>query len=294
MKARQLDAKYASHLLLRHSKYEDAHQAMLKNDANSTSKYSSAIVLGRMSSEEARVQWVHDKVFEIDETVIYVVNDPTTEGPHLERNHGRESAVYMNYIIENYDNLPDITFFWHNDEQVWHNNLLLAWDSVETLNRMDRENIMRSGYVPSRCDHWPGCPAWVRFNPSQAEDSLDPHRLEEMFVPELFKRFFPGTTAFPPYFAGTCCSQFAASRDAIRSRSKEVYEAISDWILEYQYDDRSGMVMEYVWPFLFTGRGTLCPSMERCYCKQYKICMEEDEDVAALSCDQKTLGPPEA
>ena len=150
-----------------------------------------------MSADEDRVQWVADKLHHIDSVQIYVVDDPETEGPHLQRNHGREAAVYLTYIVEHYDTLNDITFFWHNDEvgrkrresigmstdrvhfqEVWHNNMLLGWNSVQTINRMDRQNIIKTGYVPSRCDHWPGCPQWIRFDPSKAEHHLDPHRLE--------------------------------------------------------------------------------------------------------------------
>lgn len=249
----------------------------------SRGKYSATIVLGRMSGEEERVQWVHDKLKDIEDPQIYIVDKADTPGPHLQKNHGREAAVYMSYIVDHYDNLHDITFFWHNDEKVWHNNLLLSWDSVETINRMDRENIMATGYVPSRCDLWPGCPAWIKFNPTKAEHNLDPHRLGEMFTPELFHNFFPDADEFPPFFSGTCCSQFAVSRDAIRSRPKSTYEAILEWVLEYQYDDRSGMVMELTWPYLFANRGSLCPSMETCYCKTYNICLEESADVEDLA-----------
>lgn len=85
--------------------------------------------MGRMSSDEKRVQWI-DKLHGITNPVIYIVDNANTTGPHLETNHGREAAVYMRYIIDNYDSLPDIVFFWHNDEVVWHNNLLMKWNSV--------------------------------------------------------------------------------------------------------------------------------------------------------------------
>lgn len=169
----QLDVQYASHLI--------AQTPALQPDIDGrTNNITTTLVLGRMANEAERVQWVFDKLHNIDSVQIYVVDDPNTEGPHLERNHGREAAVYLTYILKDYDNLNDITLFWHNDEQVWHNNMLLGWDSVQTINRMDRANILRQGYVPSRCDHWPGCPLWIRFDPSKAENILDPHRLEEV------------------------------------------------------------------------------------------------------------------
>lgn len=273
-KGQQLNIQYASHLI------KQSDDRALNYDVKS-SNVTATLVMGRMSSDENHVKWV-ERLHDIDDMQIYVVDNPDTQGPHLERNHGREAAVYLSYIIANYDKLNDITFFWHNDEEVWHNNLLLGWNSVQTINRMDRQNILRSGYVPARCDHWPGCPLWVRFNPSKAEHRLDPHRLEEMFTREFFTRLFPETIDFPPYFSGTCCSQFAVSRDQIRSRPVETYQRIFDWIMEYESDDRSGMVMEYMWPYIFTRRGSMCPSMEECYCKTYNFCLRNPADVEAL------------
>jgi hypothetical protein len=122
---------------------------------------------------------------------IYIVDNNKTDELHLEYNHGREAAVYFSYIVEHYHNLSDVTLFWHTDDVVWHNNMLLGWNSSVSINRLDRANVIRQGYVPSRCDAWPGCPYWVRFDPSRAEDRLDPHRLEGLFNPKTFKEMFP-------------------------------------------------------------------------------------------------------
>lgn len=103
-----------------------------------------------------------------------------------------------------------------------------------------------------------------------------------MFTPELFSRFFPNVTQFPPYLSGTCCSQFAVSRDQIHARPIQTYQAILDWVLEYQWDDRSGQVLEYTWPYLFTGRGSICPSMRDCYCRTYGFCLHNTQDIEAL------------
>lgn len=118
----------------------------------------------------------------------------------------------------------------------------------------------------------------------QAEHRIDPHRLEELFNYEIFSELFPGLALldFPPYFAGTCCSQFAVSRDQIRSRPKEQYERLYNWAKTYPDDAESGRVFEYAWPFIFTGRGTWCPSMQECYCKTYNFCLENAKDLAAL------------
>lgn len=280
-RAAALDRHYLSRLVSKAGAPGSVHQAIASEGAPPSS-YTTTMVTGRRANESERIRWMFEKLQGIHEYKVYIVDDPDTDMPHLKKNHGREAAVYLSYIVDNYHNLTDISFFWHNDEQVWHNNMLLGASSVQSLNRMDRDNIMRKGYVPSRCDHWPGCPSWIRFNPSKAEHTLDPHRLEEMFNQELFSQFFPGTTDFPPYFAGTCCSQFAVSRDAIHSRPLDVYQRLLDWATSYEEDEDSGRVFEFSWPYIFTGRGAVCPSMQECYCQTYNFCMENPSDIEDL------------
>ena len=61
--------------------------------------YTSTIVLGRMNSDAEKVKWVHDDLNNITTRMIYIVDDPNTDQPHLEKNHGREGMVYMKYIV---------------------------------------------------------------------------------------------------------------------------------------------------------------------------------------------------
>lgn len=284
-KAHELDKHYNQRLIAHASDPLSPYRAINDLDEPETTNYTATVVIGRMRKEVDKVQWVYDNLRNV-KPAIYIVDDNTTTTElHLAWNHGREAAVYFSYIVEHYDELSDVTFFWHTDDIVWHNNMLLEWNSSITINRMDRANIIRQGYVGSRCDHWPGCPYWVRFDPSRAEDRLDPHRLEGLFNPETFKTLFPEVPerGFPPYFAGTCCSQFAVSKDTIRRRPKEFYERIRDWTMDWDNNDaESGRVFEYTWPYIFTGRGISCPSMQECYCKAYNFCIIDMDQLEQL------------
>ena len=52
--------------------------------------------------------------------LIYVVND--LQAPlQVPQNKGREWSAYLSYIIDNYDNLPDISVFLHGNRYQWHN-----------------------------------------------------------------------------------------------------------------------------------------------------------------------------
>lgn len=169
--ARSLDRKYIHGLIGNAHDPDSVYRAfdVAEQLQRQQSKYTAGIVIGRMTKETEKVQWVLDNLIDV-KPYIYIVDDNTTEEYHLERNHGREAAVYLTYIVEHYDNLPDISFFWHGDDVVWHNNMLMGWNSSISVNRMDRENVIRSGYVPSRCDHWPGCMA--SYSPNKPERLL--------------------------------------------------------------------------------------------------------------------------
>lgn len=243
--------------------------------------YTATIVSGRLAAQTEEVKWIHD-LQNITDKAIYIVDDPSAEH-HLEKNHGREAMVYLTYIVDNYDKLNDITFFFHTQEYAWHNNLLMDESSAQSINRMNRSFVMEQGYVNTRCDHWPGCPDWVIFHPSAAEHALDPHRLSDMFSPKLFGKLFPNESEFPRYFAQACCSQFAASRDAIRNVPLAEWQRLKQWIEDDWLDQYTGRAMEMMWQYIFKRKGIHCPSMESCYCKQYGICIDENSDKEGLA-----------
>jgi hypothetical protein len=53
--------------------------------------------------------------------------------------------------------------------------------------------------------------------------------------------------------------------------------------MDWDNDDaESGRVFEYTWPYIFTGRGTFCPTMQECYCKTYNFCVEDMDQLQQL------------
>lgn len=160
--------------------------------------------------------------------------------------------------------------------------MLLKEDSVATINRMSRAKVLKDGYVNSRCDAWPGCPTWVKYNPSQAEHAIDTHRQQDQFNHDLFKKLFPNRKWYPRYFGQPCCSQFAASREAIHNVGIETFQRLYDWIDGMRSDWNSGRMMEMMWQYVFLDRGTVCPAMEDCYCETYGICYGDDKDSVKL------------
>ena len=64
------------------------------------------------------VDWVY-KLNNINKFYIYDKENPENEY-NIPINKGNEASVYLKYIIDNYNNLTDFTFFTHDDEYAWH------------------------------------------------------------------------------------------------------------------------------------------------------------------------------
>lgn len=110
--------------------------------------------MARMKSED--VSWIDEANLGLEQ-YIYVVDDPE---PLLRppENKGHEAMVYLTYIIDYYDSLPDISLFMHALRNAYHNDLLFDTDAVGMIRHLSNDRVMREGYVNLRCRHNPGCP----------------------------------------------------------------------------------------------------------------------------------------
>ena len=53
--------------------------------------------------------------------LIYDKENPTNPY-NVPVNRGQEASVYLKYITDYYDQLPDYTFFIHDEEYAWHHS----------------------------------------------------------------------------------------------------------------------------------------------------------------------------
>ncbi|KAL9108655.1 MAG: hypothetical protein Q9227_006601 [Pyrenula ochraceoflavens] len=221
------------------------------------------------------VSWMDRGLPDLDKT-LYVVDDRNATN-QIPRNKGREAMVYLTYIIDHYDSLPDTVLFFHPDQFTWHNNVLLNLDTALTIRRMNDARVARNGYMNSRCHLDPGCPDWLRV----AGDKRPPDPLKKMeetsFTVDVWREIHPADV--PPFAVSQpCCAQFAVSRDRIRARPLSDYIHYRNWLLNTTLADLvSGRIMEYSWQYIFTGESEFCPSQDDCYCDGYGICFGGDD-----------------
>jgi hypothetical protein len=208
------------------------------------------IVVASLSTEDT--SWVHQYLPGWFRS-IYVVDDPSAKLT-VPQNKGREAMVYLTHIINYYDTLAETTVFVHAARFAWHNDDP-DYDALATLRNLRLDYVQASGYVNLRCVQILGCPVEIRPHDDAATEqerargttsSGRPLMAKEIYK-QAFEELMPGVEV-PERVGVSCCSQFAVSRDAVRSRPRKDYVRWRQWLLETPLkDDLSGRVFEYMW-----------------------------------------------
>lgn len=234
--------------------------------------YTRGIVIGRLSSENTT--WLEKYMLKDKELIPYLYLVDDLSAPlHTPMNKGHEAMVYLTYIIDHYDNLPDISIFMHAHQRAWHTPELLNHDATELLERLSSERVTREGYMNLRC-HWdPGCPE--RLYPDASY--RDKYKREELAIGAAWVDMFPNDPV-PHAIGAPCCAQFAVARHRIEQIPKADFERYRNWLIHTKETDWiSGRVFEYLWQKIFANQAKLCPDARACYCDGYGICFRTSD-----------------
>jgi hypothetical protein len=235
------------------------------------------LVIAKTKKED--VSWIEKEIPE-QELAIYVADDP--EAPlHPPKNKGHEVMVYLSYIIDNYDNLPDVSIFLHAHQLAWHNEDTFGWNAGDLVRRLSRPRVWREGFVNMRCSWYPGCPDWM--HPGETKENV--YKQEETLLAKSWSELFP-LDEVPAVLAQPCCAQFALSRERIQALPHAQYVWYRNWLFNTKLPDYlSGRIWEYIWQFVFTGSNIYCPKEHVCFCDQFGSCFggeAEFEEFARL------------
>ena len=232
--------------------------------------YTKTLVVPQVGEEDTN--WIAEQIPDW-QSAVYVADNPSAP-LHPPKNKGHEVMVYLSYIIDHYDKLPDIVAFMHSHQFAWHNDDLFAGDAADLLRRLNPGRVVREGYMNLRCGWGPGCPDWM--HPGALEESSE--KQEETMLARSWGEIFPDDPV-PDVLAQPCCAQFAVSRDRILSIPKARFVFYRDWVLRTELSDYiSGRVWEYLWHVVFTGENVMCPSEHICYCDGYGVCFGGDAE----------------
>ncbi|KAJ5223276.1 hypothetical protein N7468_007818, partial [Penicillium chermesinum] len=237
------------------------------------------VVLGKMSWEDT--DWLDEELPEWQHAV-YTVNDPNADLT-VQENKGKESNVYLQYIVDNYDKLPQYMVFLHAHQFSYHVEFE-EQDNALSVKRLQLDYVKKVGYANLRCDWGPGCP-----NEVQPFRQLEGRTTEIAFA-GAWIGIFNNTDI--PYEVGTpCCAQFVVTREQVHARPLSDYQQYHRWLLETQLDDEtSGRVFEYLWHIIFGQDAISCPEKELCYWNLYGIDISEPVD--DLDFDGSSGNPP--
>lgn len=178
--------------------------------------------------------------------------DNVTAPLHTPVNKGKESNVYLTYIIENYEALPSIIVFLHAHKDGWptgwHNDAS-DYSNVLSVQNLRLNFVQENGYANLRCKWFPGCPDEIQL--SRPLDYEGERHVPEEIFPSAWKYMF-GDLEVPEKLGTPCCSQFAVSKNQVLQRPKEDYVRYRNWVWETPEEDEvSGRVMEYLWHVIF-------------------------------------------
>ncbi|TGJ79273.1 hypothetical protein E0Z10_g9488 [Xylaria hypoxylon] len=200
------------------------------------------LVVASLSTEDTT--WFHAYLPDSWPKNVYVVDDPAAKLT-VPKNKGHEAMVYLTYIIDRYDSLPDNVLFLHASRFAWHNDDP-DYDALPTLQNIQLSYLQEAGYVNLRCVWVIGCPAEIRPVLDEDEGPSKDLKTKNIYK-KAFEEIMPELPV-PDTVAVSCCSQFGVSRNAIRRRPKEDYIRYRRWLLETPLDDSlSGRVLEFSW-----------------------------------------------
>ncbi|KAI1880123.1 hypothetical protein JX265_001744 [Neoarthrinium moseri] len=203
--------------------------------------HTKALVVASSSATEKDAAWLAR--VPLDWSIYHYLTDkPKTPTLSVPVNRGNEAMVYLTYIIDHYETLPDVVFFHHDHYQAWHQ----PFDAIFEVSNLRASYVLEKGYVSPRC--LSGCENIIQL----ADDAVDIGEIHlvprDMQLRTFLTEFSNDTASIPDKIAAPCCAQFAASRDAIRQRSLLWWNRMRQWLIDTSLTSyNSGRLLEYTW-----------------------------------------------
>jgi hypothetical protein len=254
---------------------DDAHQDAGPQDA-APDPMSVHLVIAGTTSED--ISWTSRIKIPGLEVIHYIADDPSAPY-HPPANKGREAMIYHNYFYDFYDHLPDVAILTHAQDISWHMEPVLSNSLTFALSHLDLSAVKERGYANLRVSWENACPDYINTT-LKGTSGLE---LEGQSTREAFLGNFGGAAGLPDevpeILAQPCCSQFAVTRDTIRSVPRERYAVFIDWLLDSSMDDSMlGRTWEHMFQWLFTRKAVDCPAEWKTYCRMYHICFNGKKD----------------
>ena len=171
----------------------------------------------------------------------------------MPKNKGFEATSYLQYIIDNYDSLPEIVCFFQAEKTSWHGG-----DLIDILNRF-KWNILKDYQFVNVNKRDKYFRSWILEEPNPHAHGI--YKRKIVHRQEIWKTLFNDLGPPPPEEEWWCygCAQFVVSRKGILKNSKRFYENIFEYL---QHDTFNGkgmawgnkyiaIILEHMWFRMF-------------------------------------------
>ena len=181
---------------------------------------------------------------------------------NINANYGAEALSYIEYICDNYENLPEKIVFIHGHEHSYHQQYNI-FDSIEKYKNYDYKNI--NGDEIFSFHHLSKSHPW--FPKGELNYSLF-----DLFWSDLMYKFGepPEKLFFQP------CAQFIVDKNLILSNTIDFYIDIKKYILEKKLGKIIAVFLEFVWHIIFN-KNALDSDVYKHNIDQY--CMRNNIDI---------------
>lgn len=147
-------------------------------------------------------------------------------------NKGNEASVYLKYIVDYYDTLPEYTFFMHDDEYAWHH-------SGSIIERYDEAVMSGKMYFNINKGKW-------------GKNAIPKDQLDKLlkWYNSYIEEYIPISTLPNKDFTHTYkgSAQFLVHKNLILNLPREFYSKLYDWIITTDISNYlSGRFLEWTW-----------------------------------------------
>jgi hypothetical protein len=155
-------------------------------------------------------------------------------------NRGNEASAYLQYIIDNYNNLSEHNFFVHGHDNSYHQDIT-------------NTEFFKSIKLP---------PVYSFFNFNKRDYYIKSLKNDHNVQYNILKQHWPfEELKVPDDLSFYSCAQFYINKNSILRHPKSLYEKMIDWLYCTEIDNQlhvpqnyySARLFEYMWCLIFTG-----------------------------------------
>jgi len=184
----------------------------------------------------------HDENIDI---LIYDKENPDNEY-NIQVNKGNEASVYLKYVIDFYNELPEYSFFIHDEEYAWHHSGSIIDKYIEA------KQANQSYYNVN--DNAPNQFEFLKNDDYNKIIFNDENWWNDFLV--WYNIFIGNYVIFDKidkFKIFRCCAQFLVHRDSIKKLPIDFYQNLYNWIITTDMpNNKSGRFMEWIWHIIWS------------------------------------------